>query len=38
MEFFEALKARHSVRAYADTPVEAEKLDQVRKKIGKCVF
>ena len=29
MEFFDALKARHSVRAYADTPVEAEKLDQI---------
>ncbi len=29
MEFFDALKARHSVRAYADTPVEAEKLVQI---------
>ena len=29
MEFFDALQSRHSVRAYAKTPVEAEKLDQI---------
>lgn len=29
MEFFEVLKARHSVRAYVDTPVEDEKLDKI---------
>ena len=27
MEFFDALKARHSIRAYAGTPVDEEKLD-----------
>jgi nitroreductase len=34
MEFFDALKARHSVRAYADTPVEAEKLDQILETVN----
>jgi len=34
MEFFDALKARHSVRAYADTPVEAEKLDQILEAVN----
>ena len=36
MEFFEALKARHSVRAYADTPVEDDKLDQVLEAINRA--
>jgi nitroreductase len=34
MEFFDALKARHSVRAYADMPVEAEKLDQILETVN----
>lgn len=29
MEFFDALKARHSIRAYTDVPVDREKLDQI---------
>jgi nitroreductase len=29
MEFYEALKKRHSVRSYTDAPVEKEKLDRV---------
>ncbi len=29
MEFFDALKARHSIRAYTDAPVDREKLDQI---------
>ena len=29
MEFFDILQARHSVRAYVDTPVETEKLDRI---------
>ncbi len=29
MEFFDALKARHSIRAYTDMPVEEKKLDKI---------
>jgi len=29
MYYFDVLKARHSIRAYVDTPVEAEKLDRI---------
>jgi nitroreductase len=36
MEFFAALKARHSIRAYADTPVEAEKLEQILETINQA--
>ena len=36
MEFFETLKARHSVRAYADTPVEEEKLEQILDTVNKA--
>jgi nitroreductase len=34
MEFFEVLKARHSIRAYADTPVEDDKLDQILEAVN----
>ena len=36
MEFFEALKARHSVRAYADTHVEEQKFDQILEAINRA--
>ena len=36
MEFFDALKARHSIRAYADTPVEAEKLDRILEAVNRA--
>ena len=29
MEFFEVVAQRHSVRKYADTPVERELLDKI---------
>jgi nitroreductase len=34
MEFFEVLKARHSVRAYADTPVQDEKINQILEAVN----
>ena len=34
MEFFVVLQARHSVRAYADTPVEEEKLDKILEAVN----
>ena len=36
MEFFEALKTRRSVRAYADTPVEDKKLDEILEAIKRA--
>jgi len=36
MEFFAALKARHSIRAYTDTPVEAEKIEQILKAVNQA--
>ena len=36
MEFFEVLKARHSVRIYVDRPVETEKLDRVLEAINRA--
>jgi nitroreductase len=34
MAFFEVLKARHSIRAYADTPVEDDTLDQILEAVN----
>ena len=34
MEFFDVLNARHSIRAYAKTPVEDEKLDRILETIN----
>jgi nitroreductase len=34
MDFFEALRARHSIRAYTHTPVEKDKLDQLMEAIN----
>ncbi|MCK5373830.1 MAG: nitroreductase family protein, partial [Alphaproteobacteria bacterium] len=36
MEFFDALNARHSIRAYAGTPVEDEKLDRIFEAINQA--
>ncbi len=36
MEFFDVLKTRHSVRAYADTPVEDAKLDQILEAVNRA--
>lgn len=36
MEFFDVLKTRHSVRSYANTPVEEEKLDQILEAINRA--
>jgi len=36
MEFFAALKARHSIRVYIDTPVEAEKLEQILEAVNQA--
>ena len=36
MEFFNALSARHSIRAYADIPVEEEKLDQILETVNQA--
>ena len=36
MDFFEALKSRHSVRAYTDTPIDDEKLDQIFEAINQA--
>ena len=36
MEFFDALKARHSVRAYTDMPVEAKKLDKILEAVNQA--
>jgi nitroreductase len=36
MEFFAVLKARHSIRAYASTPVEAEKLEQILEAVNQA--
>ncbi len=34
MEFFDVLKARHSIRAYDARPVESEKLQQIREAVN----
>lgn len=34
MDFFETLQARHSIRAYTDTPVEAEKLEHILEAVN----
>jgi len=34
MEFFDVLNARHSIRAYANTPTEDEKLDRIFESIN----
>jgi nitroreductase len=34
MDFFATLRARHSIRAYTDTPVEAEKLEQILEAVN----
>jgi len=36
VEFFDVLKTRHSVRSYANTPVEEEKLDQILEAINRA--
>ena len=36
MDLMEAVRARHSVRSYLDTPIEAEKVDQLRAFIDEC--
>jgi len=36
MEFFDVLNARHSIRAYAKTPVEDEKLDRIFETINQA--
>jgi len=36
MEFFDALKARSSIRAYADIPVEEEKLDKILEAVNQA--
>ena len=36
MEFFDALDARSSIRAYADMPVEEEKLDKILESINQA--
>lgn len=36
MEFFDVLKARHSIRAYTKTPVEDEKLGQIFEAINQA--
>jgi len=36
MEFFDVLAARHSIRAYAKTPVEDEKLDRILATINQA--
>ena len=36
MDLMEAVRARHSVRSYLDTPIEAEKADQLRAFIDEC--
>ena len=34
MEFFDVLRARHSIRAYANTPVEEGKLDKILEAVN----
>ena len=36
MELMEAVKARHSVRAYADRPIEADKAAALNREIDAC--
>jgi len=36
MEFFDVLNARHSIRAYAKTPVEDEKIDRIFEAINQA--
>jgi nitroreductase len=36
MEFFATLTARHSIRAYAGTPVEVEKLEQILEAVNQA--
>jgi nitroreductase len=36
MDFFEVIEARRSVRAYLDTPVEAEKLEQILETLNQA--
>lgn len=36
MEFFDVLKTRHSVRAYADTPVENKKLEHILETLNRA--
>ena len=36
MDFFDALKARRSIRAYAPTPVENEKLNQILEAVNRA--
>ena len=36
MEFFDVLKTRHSVRSYANTSVEEEKLDQILEAVNRA--
>jgi nitroreductase len=36
MEFFATLTARHSIRAYAGTPVEVEKLERILEAVNQA--
>jgi nitroreductase len=36
VDFFDTIKARHSIRAYRDQPVEAEKLQQILEAINRA--
>ena len=36
MEFFDALKARHSIRAYTDMPVEEKMLDKILEAVNQA--
>jgi len=36
MRFFDTLSARHSIRTYADTPIENEKLDKILEAVNQA--